>query len=197
MVKGAHLGMTGTGEAARYRLTDCHYAGQAPTYDFQNWDGVLFPKSAKRVMTEADKERLKARRKKQNPVPTAGTPRPNGRDIRAKAGKAGNGNKRPNGRDIRNVSDRPNGKDITSLNHIPDAPPMYDPETAATVKMLRTQGVSYREINKQLATAGTLPPELKGNWEWTAPVLTDITDELTPEQIRALRLSAGYLKAVA
>jgi hypothetical protein len=42
-----------------------------------------------------------------------------------------------------------------------------------------------------------LPPELKGEWEWTAPVLTEITDELTPAQIRALRLSAGYLKAVA
>ena len=32
---------------------------------------------------------------------------------------------------------------------------------------------------------------------WTTPQLIDITDDLTPEQLRALRLSAGYLKAVA
>ena len=40
-VQGAHLGASGVGKAARYRLTDSYYAGQAPTYDFQNWDGVL------------------------------------------------------------------------------------------------------------------------------------------------------------
>jgi hypothetical protein len=41
------------------------------------------------------------------------------------------------------------------------------------------------------------PLETRGQWPWSTPVLTDITDELTPTQIRALRLSAGYLKAVA
>jgi hypothetical protein len=39
---GAHLGVTGTGKAARYRLTDRPCAGQTPTYDFQNWDGTLY-----------------------------------------------------------------------------------------------------------------------------------------------------------
>jgi hypothetical protein len=41
------------------------------------------------------------------------------------------------------------------------------------------------------------PLETRGQWPWSTPVLTDITDELTPTQIRALRLGAGYLKAVA
>jgi hypothetical protein len=41
-VQGAHLGLTGTGKAARYRLTDCHFAGKAATYDFQSWDGYLY-----------------------------------------------------------------------------------------------------------------------------------------------------------
>ena len=91
-VRGAHLGLEGVGKAALYRLTDCHYAGQAPTYDFQNWTGELF-KPAKHMMSEADKERLKRSRPKQNPVPTVGTPRPNGRDK-------GNDLQCPNGRDI-------------------------------------------------------------------------------------------------
>jgi hypothetical protein len=41
-VKGHHLGVHGVGEAAHYRLTDRGYKEQAATYDFQNWDGVLF-----------------------------------------------------------------------------------------------------------------------------------------------------------
>jgi hypothetical protein len=54
MVQGALLGVHGTGKAAHYRLTDCPFAGQSPTYDFQNWDGVLYAT------------------KKQNPVPHRG-----------------------------------------------------------------------------------------------------------------------------
>ncbi len=57
-VEGAHLGVRGVGKAALYRLTDSGYRGTAPTYDFQNWDGVLFE------------------RKKQNPVRFCRTPRP-------------------------------------------------------------------------------------------------------------------------
>ena len=41
-VAGAHLGVTGTGKAARYRLTDFHHAGKAPTRDFMNWTGELY-----------------------------------------------------------------------------------------------------------------------------------------------------------
>jgi hypothetical protein len=55
-VRGHHLGVEGVGKAAHYRLTDCHYAGEAATYDFQNWDGVLFdpqpkPKANGRLST--------------------------------------------------------------------------------------------------------------------------------------------------
>jgi hypothetical protein len=50
-VRGAHLGLEGVGKAALYRLTDCPYAGQPATYDFQNWDGVLFePKKQNPVL---------------------------------------------------------------------------------------------------------------------------------------------------
>ena len=84
-VQSAHLGTTGTGEATIYRLTDCGYAGKPPTYDFQNWTGEIFKPAEKRTMTAADKERLKRSRQKQNPVPTAGTPRTNGRYIRGES----------------------------------------------------------------------------------------------------------------
>jgi hypothetical protein len=97
MVQGAHLGVTGTGKAAHYRLTDCWHAGKPPTYDFQSWDGVLFAP------------------KKQNPVPPSRTPRPSGRDISAGAKMTKNGNNRPTGRDIRNDTGCPTERDITSL----------------------------------------------------------------------------------
>ena len=113
-VRGAHLGLEGIGKAALYRLTDCHYAGQAPTYDFQNWTGELF-EPAKHAMTQADKDRLKRRRPKQNPVPTAGTPRPNGRDKQEVARVIQNASNRPSGRDKGNDPHRPNGRDITSF----------------------------------------------------------------------------------
>jgi hypothetical protein len=96
-VQGAHLGVTGSGKAARYRLTDCWYAGQPPTYDFQNWDGVLYDA------------------KKQNPVRKIRTPRQRNPDITARTDTARNGNKRPKNSDIRNADERPTGSDITSL----------------------------------------------------------------------------------
>jgi hypothetical protein len=96
-VQGAHLGVSGTGKAARYRLTDCWYAGQPPTYDFQNWDGVLYDP------------------KKQNPVRKIRTPRPKKPDIRAGTDTARNGNKRPKNSDIRNAVECPKSLDITSL----------------------------------------------------------------------------------
>ena len=83
-VRGHHLGVDGEGKAALYRLTDCPYAGKPATYDFQNWSSELFePETAKRTMTEADKKRLTESRRKQKPVLTVRTPRPNGKDIRA------------------------------------------------------------------------------------------------------------------
>jgi hypothetical protein len=100
-VRRAHLGVEGEGKATLYRLTDCPFAGIAPTYDFQNWDGELFSP--------------KLRRKKQNPVPLEGTPRTTGRDIRSEAEMTQNGNNRTTGRDIRNDPGCTTGRDITSL----------------------------------------------------------------------------------
>jgi hypothetical protein len=95
-VQGAHLGVSGTGVAARYRLTDCHYAGQPPTYDFQNWDGVLYDP------------------KKQYPVRKIRTPRPKKPDTSAPETNK-NGNKRPKFSDIRNGPACPKDSDITSF----------------------------------------------------------------------------------
>ena len=96
-VQGAHLGVSGVGKAARYRLTDCGYAGQPPTYDFEKWDGVLFSP------------------KKQNPVLKIRTPRPKNADIRAETEVAPNGNNRPKNPDIRNDDGCPKKPAITSL----------------------------------------------------------------------------------
>ena len=95
-VRGAHLGVTGTGKAAHYRLTDSPHAGTRPTYDFQNWDGVLYDP------------------KKQNPVRKIRTPRPKKPDIQP-IESASNGNKRPTEPAIRNVEGCPNKSAITSL----------------------------------------------------------------------------------
>ena len=88
-VQGAHLGMHGTGKAALYRLTDCCYAGKPPTYDFQNWDGVLFED------------------KKQNPGLRIRPPRPKKPAIREITKMALNGNKRPTEPSIRNEEEWP------------------------------------------------------------------------------------------
>jgi hypothetical protein len=96
MVQGAHLGVHGTGKAAHYRLTDCPFAGRPPTYDFQNWDGVLYDS------------------KKQHPVRKNRTPRPKNPDIRTGAEMSQNGNKRPTEPDIRNADGCPTEPDITS-----------------------------------------------------------------------------------
>jgi hypothetical protein len=147
MVQGAHLGLAGTGKAARYRLTDSAYAGQAPTYNFQNWDGVLFDP------------------KKQKPVPKSKTHRPKKVDIRAESAKAEKGNKRLKKRDIRDAVECPKKVDITSSNHCLETF-MQNPETIAKVKMMRTQGMSYRKIHRQLAEEDKM--------EWTTPTLTEV-----------------------
>jgi hypothetical protein len=98
-VQGAHLGVSGTGKAAHYRLTDCRFAGQPPTYDFQNWNGVLYDPQ------------------KQNLVGKTRTPRPKKSDIRAKAGTTLNGNKCPKKPDIRTAGECPKKPDITSLTN--------------------------------------------------------------------------------
>jgi hypothetical protein len=54
------LGVHGKGLAPHWRLTEMPYAGNPPTREFMNWDGVLFES------------------KKQNPVPVVCTPRTSG-----------------------------------------------------------------------------------------------------------------------
>lgn len=101
-VQGAHLGLTGVGKAARYRLTDRHFAGQPPTRDFEKWDGVLYNP------------------KKQNPVREKRPPCPKKPDIRGSDETPENGNKCPTEPDIRDADDCPKISDITSLT-TPDA----------------------------------------------------------------------------
>jgi hypothetical protein len=101
-VQGHFLGLDGEGKAARYRLTDRWYAGKEPTYDFQNWDGVLFEGNKK---TEDEK---------QNPVRKTRTPCPKISDIRGRAEMTLNGNNRPNISDIRGEQECPKIPDMTS-----------------------------------------------------------------------------------
>jgi len=95
-VRGAHLGSEGCGKAALYRLTDRWFAGEAPTYDFQNWSGDLFDE-------------------KQNPVRKTRTPRPKKPDIRANPRRGLNGQKRPTPSDIRDTGECPTEPDVTSF----------------------------------------------------------------------------------
>jgi hypothetical protein len=91
-IEDYHLGVSGKGMAAKYRLTDRYYAGTAPTYDFQNWDGVLFePK--KRKVSDAEKARLNGL-KKQNPVTRSVTPCDTVVHIGSRAKRTKIGNKR-------------------------------------------------------------------------------------------------------
>jgi hypothetical protein len=132
MIQGAHLGASGVGKAARYRLTDCYYAGQPPTYDFQNWGGVLFDP------------------KKQNPVRKIRTPRPKKPAIRATAEMTQNGNKRPKKPAIRDAAECPKEPAITSFNHsVEDS--LVTQGAVVTAKRLRQEGLSWRKVREVLA----------------------------------------------
>jgi hypothetical protein len=65
------LGSDGYGIAAKYRFTDLPHGTHLPTRDFEKWDRTPFVYIPRR-----------SRRKKQNPVPTVGTPRTHHGDIR-------------------------------------------------------------------------------------------------------------------
>jgi hypothetical protein len=96
-VQTAYRAGAGVGKAAHYRLTDCHFAGQAPTYDFQNWDGTLYDP------------------KKQNPGLKNRTPRPKKPDIRTESQMDEIGNKCPTEPDIRTEGECPTDPTITSF----------------------------------------------------------------------------------
>jgi hypothetical protein len=42
MVSPGHLGVEGRGKAPHWRLTEEWFAGQAPTHDYQQWNGEKF-----------------------------------------------------------------------------------------------------------------------------------------------------------
>jgi hypothetical protein len=111
MVQGAHLGLSGKGKSAHYRLTDRYHAAKPPTYDFQMWDGELF---------EPKKRKAGAA----NPVQHVWTVCPTPMDIRGPAEIVENGNKCPTPMDIRNGSECPTPMDIASL---PDTSPSPTP----------------------------------------------------------------------
>jgi hypothetical protein len=120
-IQGAHLGASGKGKSATYRLTDRYHAGKPPTYDFQMWNGDLFePK--KRKVSDTEAARLKGL-KKQNPVQRPWTDCPTGLDIRAGAEMAENGNKYPTPMDIKNDSECPRPTDISNS---PSTEPAYE-----------------------------------------------------------------------
>src|SRR5262249_55776553 len=116
-VRGAHLGLEGVGKAALYRLTDCPYAGKPATYDFQNWDGVLFEPQ------------------KQNPVLRNRTPRPKKPAIRSKAEMSESWNKCPTEPAIRNVEGCPTEPAITSFTSSHPEP------------KLRADGVDHADLD--------------------------------------------------
>lgn len=60
MLTPGHLGVDGHGKAPHWRLTECWFAGQPPTRDFERWDGTPF---------HEQKSPQFYTRKKQNPGP--------------------------------------------------------------------------------------------------------------------------------
>jgi hypothetical protein len=165
LIRGGSLGIEGYGLAQTFRLTDRPYANSRPTFDFQNWTGELF-EPAKHTMTEADKERRNRDRKKQNPVPAAGTPRTSGRDI-VESGRASS--LCTSGRDIETPPDRTSGRDTTSLT--------ISRETEADVAPLDAAQPAVPSNGHDIEQPD---PELEERPAWTIPVLTEIpwTDEL-------------------
>jgi hypothetical protein len=133
MVQGAHLGLSGKGKSAHYRLTDRYHAGKPPTYDFQMWDGVLF-------------EPKKRKTKKQKPVQHLRTVCPTPTDIRVGDEMAENGNKCPTPTDIRNDFGRPTPTDIasspsTELAYAPPPKPKLVWSTPTLTEMAYTFGL--------------------------------------------------------
>jgi hypothetical protein len=145
-VQGAHLGLNGVGKAALYRLTDRHYAGQPPTYEFLNWDGEIFHEQKRPSYYQA---------KKQNPVRAWRTPRPSVEDIRETADMTKSDQKCPSVEDISNAQGCPSVEDISSLTSslLPSA---SLPPTAAFLDLsdpivVAAQRERLNDLSKRLA----------------------------------------------
>jgi hypothetical protein len=83
MMNPGCLGVEGRGKAPHWRLTELGYMTDPPTRDFLRWDGELFHEQKPPKFYKRQERRLArfAQPKKQNPVPTSGTPCPDVRDI--------------------------------------------------------------------------------------------------------------------
>jgi hypothetical protein len=107
MVSPGCLGVEGKGKAPHWRLTDVCYAGQAPTRDFEHWDGISYYERKGPKIYQA---------KKQNPVPKSGdaVSHKAGTPLSLKTGTT-HAPTAPKIRDIQSDCAVPERRDITSL----------------------------------------------------------------------------------
>ena len=180
---GLILGLEGVGKAALYRMTDCPYAGQSPTYDFQSWDGVLFDD------------------KKQNPGRRIRPPLSKKPAIREITKKAVNGNKWPTEPSIRTEEGWPKNPAITSFT---SSPSFSEAELVAMAQTARTAaGPStaldgwYPENWTSKIIEGVAPHPIDiANGEADSPLWVDAWLEQipapTPPSLSEIRSALGY-----
>jgi hypothetical protein len=151
------LGVNGKGKAPHWRLTELGYMLDPPTRDFMRWGGEVFheqkpPEYYKRQEQRLNQLAAAKKAKKQNPVPTSGTPCPDGRDITAS---------RQPGHLPKKLSRRsghtddaacPDVRDISRINHLaaPTAvfqAPAIRPDSRAVAAYLAAWAVQTWKIN--------------------------------------------------
>ena len=158
------LGHDGRGIAAHYRFTDLAHGTHPPTRDFEKWDGEPFAYTPRRDA-----------RKKQNPVPTMGTPRTHHRDIR----KPGNG-----------------GSVCTHHGYIRDAPRCTHHGDRSrfpypTSKEEQLQGSSTARAPVQAGGAGSSPAPVSSLTEYVLSVVNAELDRTPGPRLRHNKPALG------
>ena len=158
------LGHDGRGIAAHYRFTDLAHGTHPPTRDFEKWDGEPFAYTPRRDA-----------RKKQNPVPTMGTPRTHHRDIR----KPGNG-----------------GSVCTHHGYIRDAPRCTHHGDRSrfpypTSKEEQLQGSSTARAPVQAGGAGSSPAPVSSLTEYVLSVVNAELDRMPSLRLRHNKPALG------
>lgn len=158
------LGLDGRGIAAHYRFTDLAHGTHPPTRDFEKWDGEPFAYTPRRDA-----------RKKQNPVPTMGTPRTHHRDIR----KPGNG-----------------GSVCTHHGYIRDAPRCTHHGDRSrfpypTSKEEQLQGSSTARAPVQAGGAGSSPAPVSSLTEYVLSVVNAELDRTPGPRLRHNKPALG------
>jgi len=158
------LGLDGRGIAAHYRFTDLAHGTHPPTRDFEKWDGEPFAYTPRRDA-----------RKKQNPVPTMGTPRTHHRDIR----KPGNG-----------------GSVCTHHGYIRDAPRCTHQGDRSrfpypTSKEEQLQGSSTARAPVQAGGAGSSPAPVSSLTEYVLSVVNAELDRTPGPRLRHNKPALG------